>query len=636
METKDYKWRYLELLSRHYPSRYAAFTEIINLQAILNLPKGTEHFISDVHGEYEAFCHIVNNCSGVIREKVDQVLPELSEKERAELCTLIYYPHEKLELLQQRGADTDAWYRRTLHNLIVLTKFLSSRYTRSKVRKAIPRDFNYIIDELLHAQADEDNNRLHYHACIIDSILDTGSGHHFVSSLAALIKRLAVDHLHLVGDIFDRGSNPDYIMDILMHHHSLDIEWGNHDMLWMGAACGSEVCIATVVRNNVNYSNFELLENGYGISMRGLSLFARKYYKEEPDITILNKALSVLVFKLQGAVIKRNPEFDMMDRLFLDKIDYEKGTITIEGVTYELRTRDFPTIDPADPYELNEDERELIHTLKQAFLNSKRLQQHVAFLFARGSMYRRYNGNLLFHGCIPLSADGSFARIFCDGEFVQGREYLDAAERVARRGFDRRDNRSLDFMWYLWCGKKSPLSGRVIKTFERALIADKRTHVEPRDPYYTWYYDEKICRMILREFDLDPDTGHIINGHTPIRTTEGESPVRANGKLLVIDGGFCRAYHKTTGIAGYTLIYNSHGLRLKAHRPFNGITEAITLNQDITSQSIQVESFPQRRMVADSDNGAEIKDQIANLKLLLSAYRRGELPEVLPEDKFPA
>ncbi len=626
-ELNDYRWRYLKQLSKEYPNRYAAFTEIINLQAILNLPKGTEHFISDVHGEFEAFQHIVNNCSGVIREKVDQTFPELSSDCRGELCTLIYYPHEKQDLLRKQGLDTDAWYRRTLYQLILLTKFLSSRYTRSKVRKAIPRDFNYIIDELLHAKTDEDNNRQRYHERIISSIIETGAAHHFVTSLASLIKRLAVDHLHLVGDVFDRGAHPDDIMDILMQLPSLDIEWGNHDMLWMGAACGSEVCIATVIRNNINYGNFELLENGYGISMRSVVQYASQYYCDEEGISALYKALSVLVFKLQGAVIARNPDFDMQDRLFLDKIDYKKGTVGIGGVDYALRTKDFPTIDPSDPYRLNADEEALIASLKQAFLHSKRLQSHAAFLFSHGSMYKIYNGNLLYHGCIPLTADGSFAKVYCDGEFVQGRDYLDAAERVARRGFDKRDQRSLDHMWYLWCGKKSPLSGRVIKTFERALVEDKSMHQEPRDPYYTFYHQEDICRMILREFGLDEDRGHIINGHTPIKASAGESPVRAGGKLLVIDGGFCAAYHQTTGIAGYTLIFNSHGLRLKAHRPFLGIAEALSDNQDITSESIEVEKFPRRWMVADCDNGREIKMQIESLKDLLAQYRQGKLPE---------
>ncbi len=619
--------RYLELLARDYPNRYAAFTEIINLQAILNLPKGTEHFISDLHGEYEAFFHILNNCSGVIREKVDAIFKEMSESDKADLCTLIYYPHEKQELLKKEGRLSEEWYRKTLRELIELTKFLSSRYTRSKVRKAIPREFNYIIDELLHAQADEDNNRQRYHSRIYDSIIETGSAHHFVNSLAALIKRLAVDHLHIVGDIFDRGAHPDAIMDALMDYHSLDIEWGNHDMLWMGAAAGSILCIATLIRNNISYGNYELLENGYGISMRSLAMFAEKTYQKEEGISQFAKAIAVIVFKLQGAVIRRHDEFDMQDRLFLDKIDYEKGTVLYDGREYALKTCDFPTIDRLDPYRLSEEEEQICHELRQAFLGSKRLQKHIAFLFSHGSMYRVYNGNLLFHGCIPLNADGTFARVFCDGRFVQGKDYLDRADAIARRGFAERDEDALDYMWYFWCGKWSPLSGRVIKTFERALCQDHSIYEEPRDNYYTHYHKEEVCKMILKEFRLDPERGHIINGHTPIRVKEGESPIRGNGRLLVIDGGFCHAYHKTTGIAGYTLIFNSHELRLKAHRPFTGLENALKGNMDIRSDSYEVESFESRRMVADCDVGVEIRENIESLRKLLKAFREGKIPE---------
>ncbi len=628
MLSKNIEQRYLELLAKEYPNRYAAFTEIINLQAILNLPKGTEHFISDLHGEYEAFAHILNNCSGVIREKVDAILSEaLNEEQRADLCTLIYYPHQKQAMLKKEGKLTETWYKDTLGYLLTLTKFLSSRYTRSKVRKAIPREFNFIIDELLHAQADEDNNRLIYHRKILDSIIETGSAHHFVNSLAALIKRLAVDHLHIVGDIFDRGAHPDAIMDMLMEYHSLDIEWGNHDMLWMGAAAGSKLCIATLIRNNIAYGNYELLENGYGISMRSLAMFAENTYKKEEQMTQFAKAISVIVFKLQGEVIRRHEEFDMKERLFLDKIDYEKGTVLIDGQEYELKTKDFPTIDRLDPYKLSDEEDRICNELKQAFLGSKRLQEHIGFLFSHGSMYKIYNGNLLYHGCIPLNADGTFARIYCDGKFVQGKDYLDRADAIARRGFAERDEAALDYMWYFWCGKRSPLSGRVIKTFERALCKDKSTYDEPRDDYYTYYHQEAVCRMILKEFGLDPCRGHIVNGHTPIKVKEGESPIRGNGRLLVIDGGFCHAYHKTTGIAGYTLIFNSHELRLKAHRPFVGVEDALSSNRDILSDSFQVESFDKRQMVADCDVGKEIAENIESLRRLLRSYREGTVAE---------
>ena len=630
-EENNLKHKYLELLSKEYPSRYSAFTEIINLQAILNLPKGTEHFISDVHGEYAAFCHILNNCSGVIREKIDIVFQDLYEREKSDLCTLVYYPHEKLELLKKQGVVNDEWYKTNLKRLIYLAKFISSKYTRSKVRKAISREFNYIIDELLHAQADEDNNRLRYHEKILDSIIETGSAHHFINSLCQLIKRLAVDHLHIVGDIFDRGSHPDKIMDLLMNYHSLDIEWGNHDILWMGAACGSLVSILTVVRNNVLYDNYELLENGYGISMRSLAMFTEHVYKEEDKISALKKALSIMVFKLQGQVIKRHKEFDMEKRLLLDKVDFDKGTVLIEGKEYPLCTKDFPTVDRSDPYKLTKEEEFVCAELKQAFLGSKRLQQHIAFLYQHGSMYRCYNGNLLYHGCIPLNEDGTFAPINCGGKMLHGKDYMDYADKLARKAWLDRDENSLDNMWYLWCGIRSPLSGRVIKTFERALCEDKSTWVEPRDPYYTLYYREDICKMILKEFGLDPEHGHIINGHTPIKVKDGEAPVRGNGRLLVIDGGFCHAYHKTTGIAGYTLIFNSHGLRLKSHRPFTTIEDALNSNTDIKSESFTVETFHKRILVGDTDNGAQIKYNIHVLNELLKAYRSGEITEILKE-----
>lgn len=626
-ENEILKEKYLELLAQQYPSRYAAFTEIINLQAILNLPKGTEHFVSDLHGEYDAFCHIINNCSGVIREKVDIVFQNLYESEKADLCTLVYYPHEKLELLKKQGVVDANWYKTAIKRLIVLAKFISSKYTRSKVRKAIPREFNYIIDELMHAMADEDNNRLSYHEKIFDSIIETGSAHHFINSLASLIKRLAVDHLHLVGDIFDRGSHPDKIIDLLMQHHSLDIEWGNHDILWMGAACGSLVSIMTVVRNNVLYDNYELLENGYGISMRSLVMFAEHTYKEEEKMSALKKALAVLVFKLQGHVIKRHKEFNMEKRLLLDKIDFDKGTVVLEGKEYAIRTKDFPTVDRNDPYQLTPEEESVCLELKQAFLGSKRLQQHVAFLYKNGSMYRCYNGNLLYHGCIPLNEDGTFAPINCKGRYLTGKAYMDYADSLARKAWIEKDQDSLDNMWYLWCGIRSPLSGRIVKTFERALCEDKSTWEEPRDPYYSLYYREDICKMILKEFGLDPEKGHIINGHTPIKVREGEDPIRGNGRLIVIDGGFCHAYHKTTGIAGYTLIFNSHGLRLKAHRPFTTIEDALLSNTDIHSDSYMVETFRKRMMVGDSDAGQQIRYNIKALTDLLHAYRSGAIAE---------
>lgn len=710
---------YLELLAQSYPNRVAAFSEIINLQAILNLPKGTEHFVSDLHGEYEAFCHILNSCSGVIHEKVDELFGHLSEKERSSLCTLIYYPEEVMRLTQERGELDDDWYRARLNQLIVLCKFLSAKYTRSKVRKAINQNYAYIIDELLHAQEGESNSRANYHAAIINTILCTDAAHHFVSTLCALSKRLAVDHMHVVGDIFDRGPHPDRIMALLMNYHSIDIQWGNHDILWMGAALGSEVCIATVLRNNINYFNCTLLESAYGISLRKLNDFAQKTYKstnssqaaaahhaainaaavgvhsafaqdyvsatgvegsaantaasstacgctascgaagapsgapvgadlavlcEQADSldheyelmmqayaddnrTKMVKAITVIALKLQGQLIKRNPEFGMADRLLLDKMDLKRGVVTIEGKEYELNTTDLPTVDPADPFALSRDEAYIVDFLKQAFLESRELQREVAFLFNHGSIYKCFNGNLLYHGCIPMTEDGRFKEISCQGQKLKGRAFLDYCEQIARNACAHRDQASLDFMYFLWCGFDSPLAGRVMKPFERFFINDRSTHHEPRDPYYKHYHSEAVCRMILEEFGLDPDKGHIVNGHTPIRVKEGESPVRGNGRLFVIDGGLCQAYHKTTGIAGYTLISSSHGMVLKAHHAFDSIHRAIYEDIDLKSEATEVEHYPERLKVASADNGAKIRMTIHELNALLHAYTEGTIAE---------
>lgn len=623
----DTRMKYLELLARQYPNRRAVYSEIINLQAINNLPKGTEHFMSDLHGEYEAFLHIMNNCSGVIREKV-RLLFALSDQERAEFCTLVYYPREKLARIRQEGRATELWYRSSLQMLIELAKFLSSKYTRSKVRKAMPVEFNYIIDELLHAQKDEDNNRHAYHARILDSILDTESADDFICALCALIKRLAVDHLHIVGDIFDRGAHADKIIDILMDYHSLDIEWGNHDILWMGAACGSPACIANVVRNSIRYNNFSTLEQGYGIPLRDLALFATRTYKEaEGEATPLEKAVDVLLFKLEGQAILRHPEYDMTDRLLLDKINPEKGVLRTKHGEFAMNSRDFPTYAADSPYRLNDEEAALVKDLVAAFTGSERLQRHVAFLYKYGSMYRCFNGNLLFHGCIPLDEAGNFEGVRIGAQRYHGKSYMDHADAMARRAWHQRDEDSLDFMWYLWCGKKSPLSGRVIKTFERAYCNDQTLWEEPKNPYYTHYIREQTCCMILHEFGLYDAGSHIINGHTPIHANRGESPVKASGRLVIIDGGFCRAYQRQTGIAGYTLIFNSHGMRIKSHRPFSSIDEVLEQNRDMESDSTQFEMEPQRLMVADTDAGAQITETIQDLTVLLQAYRSGMVRE---------
>ncbi|MDY2922752.1 MAG: fructose-1,6-bisphosphatase [Eubacterium sp.] len=615
--------KYLELLSEKYPAKEAVIREIINLSAILNLPKGTEHFMSDIHGEYEAFCHILNNCSGVIREKVMRYFGEEFSKEQCqELCTLIYYPREKMDMLKSTGELTEEWYRENLNRLIELAKRMSSKYTRSKVRKAMPGDFSYIIDELLHVQKDEDDNQVLYHQKILDTIIEVESADGFIMSLAELIKRLAVDHLHIVGDIFDRGPYPHKIMELLINHHSLDIEWGNHDILWMGAACGNGACIANAIRNNLRHNNTEVLESGYGISMRSLTLFAENMYDKQDPMEAAAKAISVIMLKLEGQLIKAHPEYGMNDRLLLDKMDVKTGHVIWEGIKYSLNDNDFPTVDPKDPYTLTEEEKAVMKELRAAFLNSAQLQKHVKFLYEKGSMYRVFNGNLLYHGCIPFDAHGKFDRMEFDGKVYQGKAYLDYADAMAREAFLKKTPEAVDFMWFLWSGRKSPLCGRNIRTFERMFLDDERTWREESNPYYKFYHQEEVCNMILGEFGLHSETSHIVNGHTPVKTMEGEQPIRANGKLMVIDGGFCKDYHEKTGIAGYTLIYNSHGVRIKAHHPFESVYKALRENKDIDSESMIVDTEENRILVKDTDNGRRIQEQIDDLKQLKKWYER--------------
>lgn len=624
--------KYLELLAEKYPTEQAVCREIINLKAILGLPKGTEHFMSDLHGEYEAFCHILNNCSGVIREKVDLLFEEtLSDIDREEICTLIYYPVEKLEMMKKESRNNEEWYRVILGELIEIARLLSSKYTRSKVRKAMPDEYAYILDELIHVQKDEDDNQVAYHQNIIDTLLELDSADAFIEVLAALIKRLAVDHLHIVGDIFDRGPCADRIMDLLMNYHSLDIEWGNHDILWMGAAAGSEACIATVIRNNLKYHNIRILENSYGISLRDLTLFAEKLYPDTEPMEAALKAISVLLFKLEGQVIFRNPDYQMTDKLLLHQVNVQNHTVCIAGTDYEICEETFPTVsfDPSYPevsYELTVEEKQVMEGLRMAFVGSVRLRQHMDFLYQKGSMYRIFNGNLLFHGCVPLDESGNLEGVVFHQKRYRGRDYLDYAERIARRAWSKdATQKELDFMWYLWCGRKSPLSGRNIKTFERTYVKDESTWHEASNPYYQYYEQEKICNMILHEFNLYSDRSHIINGHTPVRTSRGEHPVRANGRLMVIDGGFCKSYHKTTGIAGYTLIFNSHGIRIKSHQPFQSVYAALTENKDIESRSELVETERERLMVRNTDTGKKILEDIKGLKMLLQAYREGTM-----------
>lgn len=613
------KKKYLELLAKEYPTKQMACREIINLNAILNLPKGTEHFMSDLHGEYEAFCHIVNNCAGVIREKVDRIFAgRLSGQERREFCTLIYYPKEKLTALKEQQELTEDWYKLNLQNLITLAKDRSSKYTRSKVRKAMPEEFAYILDELLHMQEDEYDNQIEYYRQIMETIIRLQIADEFIIALAELIKRLAVDHLHIVGDIYDRGPHPDKIMDLLMNYHSLDIQWGNHDVLWMAAASGIEVCVAAVVRNNLRYGNIEVLESGYGISLRTLVLFAEKQYPSGDLMDAALQAISVLQFKLEGQLIARHPEYRMDDRRLLDKIDFQKGTVEIDGKDYTMSRSDFPTVDRDDPYRLIPEEQEVLSELCRSFRNSGRLRRHVRFLCSKGSMYLCYNENLLYHGCIPLDEEGNFEGIHIGDRIYKGREYMDYADRavrsVCRTGGDQPER---DFMWYLWAAQTSPLSGRKIKTFEKMYLSGQEPAEEPRNPYYEYYNREYICNMILREFGLYSPMSHIINGHTPVEVSSGEAPVRAGGKLIIIDGGFCKAYHKKTGIAGYTLIYNSHCMRLKAHQPFESIEKVLEENKDIESSTDIFETEETRIRVKDTDIGKKIREQIADLTLLL-------------------
>ena len=620
--------KYLELLAEKFPTTQSVFTEVINLEAILNLPKGTEHFVSDVHGEYEAFEHILNNCSGVIRERVGQAfVMELTRDEQADLCTLIYYPELKLRRLREQDRLTSEWYAITLTRLVRLARRLSGSYTRSKVRKAMPVAYAYIIDELLHISPDERETRLAYHQRIIDTIVDTGSADDFVCSLAALIKRLAVDHLHVVGDVFDRGPHADKIMERLMAYHSIDVQWGNHDIVWMGAAAGSYACLAAVIRNNIHYDSLKILESAYGVSLRELALFAEATYRADDGMSPVEKAISVILFKLEGQTIRRHPNWHMDDRLLLEHVDAERGVAVVDGREYELRTRDFPTLEADDPYALTPEEQRVMDNLMNAVRSSDKLRRHVGFLFEHGSTYLVHNGNVLFHACVPMNEDGSFCAVNHQGQMLSGRAYYDYADRLARRAWHEHDQVSLDWMWYLWCGRFSPLSGRVVKTFERTYFADRSTWEEPRDPYFSHTEDPAMCARVLEEFGADVERGVIINGHTPVHAAAGESPVKAGGRLVVIDGGFCQAYHSTTGIAGYTLIADPEGMRIKAHRPFGSIADVLDLNADIVSDDDRFQRNPRPLFIGDTDTGADIRGQIADLRALLDAYRIGEIPE---------
>lgn len=647
--------KYLNLLSKQYKNKAETITEIINLEAILNLPKGTEHFLSDLHGEYDAFEQVFRNGSGVIKRKIHHLFNDrLTSKEINTLATLIYYPRPKMSLILRELNDTEKneWYRLTILRLIELTNFVSSKYTRSKVRKQMPSDFIYIIEELLYqnnAQIEKDD----YYNEIITSLIHLNAAQDLIHAFSKLIRRLVVDHLHIVGDVFDRGPAPDKIIGRLKENHSLDFQWGNHDMIWMGAASGSAVCLANVLRISARYLNLDTIEESYGISLRSLAIFADEVYANDPatafqpktqehaeetttelqQIARMHKAIAIIQFKLEGEIIQRHPEFNMENRRLLDKIDYAAGTISIAGKDYLLTDTHFPTINPKSPYTLTPEESEVIHRLVSGFVNSEKLQEHVAFLYSKGSMYLRYNGNLIYHGCIPLDDDGSFEKLLIAGKTYSGRSLLDQFDRFAREAYSQPDGseikkNALDYVWYLWTGETSPLFGKkAMTTFERYFIEDKTTHYEKKNAYYQLRNNVSTVDKILVEFDLNPDIGHIVNGHTPIKEGKGETPIKADGKMLVIDGGFSKAYHNVTSIAGYTLIYNAYGLQLVRHQPFTSTEDAISNETDIVSTRRIIETETSRKMVKDTDIGFKLTAQITDLKALLLAYRSGIIKE---------
>ena len=641
---------YCKILSKYYDNIAKVSKEIINLEAILNLPKSTEHFITDIHGEYESFSHILRNASGYIRMKIDEEFSDLMLQEKKDLATLVYYPKEWLKA-KAKHRDQKNWYKVTLERLVILCKVVSSKYSRSKVRKALPENYSYIIEELLHENSYNNIDRKQYYNGILESIIELNRADDFIVELSKVIRRLAVDHLHIVGDIYDRGPAPHLVMDELMNHHSLDIQWGNHDILWAGAAAGSTACIYNVLRICMKYNNLESVEDGYGINLLPLARFAMKTYKNtnckifEPkinndenisldDIKLIaqmHKAVTVIQLKLEGKIIKESPEYNMDDRLFLDKIDFSKKTVRIDGKDYHMLDTDFPTFDTDDPYKLNKEEEELTEKLKNSFQKSEKLQKHVKFLILKGGIYLRYNSNLLYHACIPMEENKEFKKIEIFGKFYYGKNFLDKIDMLIREYYltENKPKKKFgsDFFWYLWCHKDSPLFGKdKMATFERYFIADKLTHKEIENPYFAHRDKEKVCNMILENFDLDITKSHIINGHMPVIVRKGESPIKANGKLLVIDGGLSKAYQKKTGIAGYTLIYNSYGLLLTTHGPFISTQEAIESGHDILTIS-EVVRKSDRKFVKDTDIGMEISEEISELKYLLTSYKEGIIKE---------
>ncbi len=607
---------YLQLLAKSFPSIAAASTEIINLEAILNLPKGTEHFVTDIHGEYDAFDYVLRSASGVIQQKIDAVFGnELSADDKRTLSALISYPEAKLRAIKADNDNLDEWYKVTLMRMIAVLTRVASRYTRSKVRKALPKDYAYIIEELMHETRGTFISKHNYLQAIIDTIVSTGRASHFITAIADVTRDLVIDQLHIIGDIYDRGPGAHRIMDMLCNYRDFDIQWGNHDVVWMGAASGSAACVANVIRNSLKYADMSTLEDGYGINLL---------------LSQMHKAIAVIQFKIEAEVIARHPEFKMDHRLMLDKIDFHKGTVICNGQEYKLRDTNLPTVDPKDPYKLTPAEQNVINRLVHSFTNSKALARHMECLFAHGSLYLVHNNNLLYHGSVPLNEDGTFASLEIQGVEYKGRELFDVLEKMVRTAYFSTDNDELkeygkDLFWYLWCGPVSPpFDKKSMATFERYFIADTSTHVEEKGNYYRLKNRRDICEMILQEFGItDMEHAHIINGHIPVKAASGESPIKADGRLLVIDGGFSKVYHEQTGIAGYTLIYNSHGMRLVRHHPFESIQQSIAQGMDVIASTQVVEYTENQILVRDTDKGKRIMARVEDLKALLQAYRTG-------------
>ena len=651
--------KYLKLLAEEYGTVSAASAEIINLTAIQNLPKGTEHFLSDIHGEYESFNHILRNASGTIKLKIDETFTDMTPEERRSLATLVYYPEEKLEIIkEQLDGEYHDFYFQTLTRLIKLLELVTFKYTRSYVRRRLDKEYAYIIEELLYGSNSVALGRGDHRKNIIESIIEVDAADDFIISICKLISKLSIFKLHILGDVYDRGPGGDVVLDILKNYHSVDIQWGNHDILWMGAAAGNKACIANVIRICTRYDNLHTLEVGYGISLRPLVTFAMNTYGNDPcpnfkavastkdamydadlaSLSKISKAIAIMQFKLEGQLIEKHPYYEMDALRLLDKVDYEKYTVTIDGKEYPMNNTFFPTIDPADPYKLSDEEAAVMDRLQRAFLESELLQDHVQFLFAKGSLYKCVNGNLLFHGCMPLTDDGKFDNILTSDGYMSGKEWFDYADRLVRTGYfgkstDKNKQRGIDFFWYLWCGYKSPLFGKKkITTFERLFVEDESTWVEAKNPYYKLIEKpgaESIVEHILADFGCDTVNGIIINGHMPVK--KGANPVKANGRAICIDGGFAKPYQKTTGIAGYSLIQNSYGFILTAHEAFESKAKAVQQELDIHSTQVAREDISIRMLNKDTDQGAEIQEKIDGLKMLLEAYHTGLIPQTVKQ-----